>query len=39
MSDEELTEYFRGMGWDPHFVSVFKSICSILSCETGIGIW
>lgn len=24
MSDEELTEYFRGMGWDPHFVSVFK---------------
>ncbi|MCH3905419.1 MAG: phosphoketolase family protein [Lactobacillus sp.] len=24
MSDEELTEYFRGMGWDPHFVSAFK---------------
>ncbi|CCI87477.1 phosphoketolase family protein [Lactobacillus gigeriorum] len=24
MSDEELTEYFHGMGWDPHFVSVFK---------------
>lgn len=24
MSDEELTNYFTGMGWDPHFVSVFK---------------
>lgn len=24
MSDEELKEYFRGMGWDPYIVSVFK---------------
>ncbi len=24
MSDEELTEYFKGLGWDPHIVSVFK---------------
>ncbi|HJE46007.1 phosphoketolase family protein [Levilactobacillus namurensis] len=22
MSDEELTEYFKGMGWDPHFVEI-----------------
>ncbi|GEO67258.1 phosphoketolase family protein [Levilactobacillus spicheri] len=22
MSDEELTEYFKGMGWEPHFVEI-----------------
>src|SRR5699024_2063630 len=22
MSDEDLTKYFEGMGWDPHFVEI-----------------
>ena len=24
MSDEDLTKYFEGMGWKPHFVSAYK---------------
>ncbi len=24
MSDEDLTKYFSGMGWEPHFVNVFN---------------
>lgn len=25
MSDEELTKYYEGMGWKPHFVSAYKT--------------